>query len=177
LIDQISMWRKLRKTALSAGALLNSLVGTTRAREYWSDYSELDELQRAVLCEWITLALTPAKTPDPAWPAYTLKTVAERECGFYISNEALKTAMVIAGAEPVVLPSDPKNWRFKIRPSNRPRRRGQWDDDYRWLWMNRCTVKHVTGEDSAAVLASMARAQTREIHRSSLLTGEMSKTR
>ncbi len=78
------------------------------------DHDALDREEQAALRAWIDANMWPAKTPDPYQTSYGLKhRFEDSESGFYLTNGALKGAMLAAGYEP----ADPSelNWRFRAR--------------------------------------------------------------
>jgi hypothetical protein len=80
-------------------------------------YFSLLESQRVALAEWIRLAVKPAKTPDPHMQSYGLKNDAERDLHFYVSNGAMKGAMLAAGYKAVGLYN--LTCRFYARPTRK----------------------------------------------------------
>lgn len=84
-------------------------------------YDRLPEEQKATLQEWIPQSIKKSKTVGKG-DSYTIKHDFERTRGFHVTNGEFKGAMLAAGHRPV----DPAemNWRFKIAPTDRRRRRG-----------------------------------------------------
>lgn len=84
-------------------------------------YERLGEEEKAEVQEWIAQSIKKSKTVGRG-DSYTIKHDFERTRGFHVTNGEFKGAMLAAGHRPV----DPAetNWRFKIAPIDRRRRRG-----------------------------------------------------
>ena len=72
---------------------------------------EPKEIQEAVM-EWVKQQIKPGKKPLISYSSYGLKHILQGDTGIYLSNNAMKDAMLLAGFEPV----DPEegNWHYRI---------------------------------------------------------------
>ncbi len=61
---------------------------------------EPEEIREAVI-RWIGDKLRPAKTPLEELSSYGLKHILQHDTGIYLSNNAMKDAMICAGFDPV----------------------------------------------------------------------------
>ena len=70
---------------------------------------EPQEIQEAVLA-WIKKEIKPGKKALISYSSYGIKHILQGDTGIYLSNNAMKDAMLMAGFEPV----DPEegNWHF-----------------------------------------------------------------
>ena len=61
---------------------------------------EPQEIQEAVLA-WIKKQIKPGKKPLISYSSYGIKHILQGDTGIYLSNNAMKDAMLMAGFEPV----------------------------------------------------------------------------
>lgn len=83
----------------------------------------LQEEQIAVL-QWIMDNIEPRKTPNFHHSSYGIKALVERDCNFYISNNQMKDAMLIAGYKPAKI--NELNWYFSISEKSEAFRKKVW---------------------------------------------------
>lgn len=76
-------------------------------------FKELSPDEQAVVLAWIRFVMKRAKTPSRI-SSYGLKHFCERETGFYITNGAMKGAMLAAGYEPI--DETEQNTVYRVRP-------------------------------------------------------------
>ena len=77
---------------------------------------EPEEIRSAVLA-WIREQLLPSSKVDEEHSSYGLKHILQEDTGIYLSNNAMKDAMMMAGYSPV----DPSeaNWHYRIAKSSK----------------------------------------------------------
>ena len=73
---------------------------------------DLSEQQQADLLAWIISNVLPRKTANKSHSSYGIKHYAEKDLGFYISNNQFKDAMLQCGFQPVN--PHQTNWIYKI---------------------------------------------------------------
>lgn len=80
-------------------------------------FTDLTKDQQEKLDAWIDRNICPQKTPNNYRTSYGIKHYAERNLGFYISNNQFKDAMLLYGYKPVN--ETELNWHFRISEKSR----------------------------------------------------------
>lgn len=81
-----------------------------------ADFENLGRDEQAALRAWIAVAMIPARAVGPS-TSYVMKHDFETAGGLYVTNGAMKGAMLAVGYQPVK--RGEQNWRFRQRPTNK----------------------------------------------------------
>jgi len=86
----------------------------------------LPELERQIIAEWVRLALIPSRRTTKPRTSYGLKHDLEADLGLYITNGALKGALLASGYDPTPRTAAAINWAVYAQPSNPCAKRWKW---------------------------------------------------
>lgn len=70
----------------------------------WEDMeliTDADKQTQEAVAEWIAVNISPRKTENKRYTSYRLKHLFEDASGIYLTNNAFKDAMLLAGYDPV----------------------------------------------------------------------------